>query len=299
MLNIKITFFGSKYNEEQRRQHRHTRQKTAEQYYYEQLNSRKKHAVYEMTLGIYNDEIDKDLKKDIMLDFIKGWEERNPNLELIGIYFHDDEESKDTHYHLDFICKASGYTTGMPLRNGLDKALTQQGFKSISTKNTAQIQWERRENDELERLCNLRGIEVSHPMREAKQKYKHLPTETYKAMKKNEEAEKKANKLLKKRRKNRLPFVSAKEYEAVAYLAECTEETKERERQNKEEARRLSVIRAAQLEEDRRLKAEKEAQDRKTRELLQREREIEKLEELHKKPEREEPERDNGLERTR
>ena len=48
---------------------------------------------------------------------------------------------------------------------------------------TAQIQWEKRENQYLEKLCNQRGITVEHPQIEG---VKHLETENYKLVKENE-----------------------------------------------------------------------------------------------------------------
>ena len=58
----------------------------------------------------------------------------------------------------------------------MDKALGQQSFHKEG-KATAQIKWEKRENTELEKLCNSFGIDVEHPLIEGR---KHLDTERYK-----------------------------------------------------------------------------------------------------------------------
>ena len=54
-------------------------------------------------------------------DGIPSFEERNPNLELIGAYIHMDEASP--HMHFDYIPVATGYKQGLLKRNGLDRAM--------------------------------------------------------------------------------------------------------------------------------------------------------------------------------
>ena len=64
----------------------------------------------------------------------------------------------------------------MTTQSALVKALGQQGFHKEG-KATAQIKWEKRENTELEKLCNSFGIDVEHPLIECR---KHIETERYK-----------------------------------------------------------------------------------------------------------------------
>ena len=96
-----------------------------------------------------------------MLQFVDEWSTMNPNLELIGAYYHADEQG-EPHVHLDYIPVAEGYTRGLKTQNGLVKALEQQGFEKDG-KRTAQIQWEARENKRLEQICNKHGLTVDHP----------------------------------------------------------------------------------------------------------------------------------------
>ena len=49
--------------------------------------------------------------KEALVQYVKGFEERNPNLKLIGAYIHMDEASP--HLHLDYIPVAQGYTRGL------------------------------------------------------------------------------------------------------------------------------------------------------------------------------------------
>ncbi len=133
-----------------------------------------KHTCYEMIIGVYG-EVDQKTSHEILKDFYNSWKERNPNLELIGAYYHADEEGQP-HVHLDYIPVAHGYTRGMEVQTGLVKALGEMGFEKDG-KRTAQIQWEARENKYLEDLCIKRGLVVEHP-KEADRI--HLETSKYK-----------------------------------------------------------------------------------------------------------------------
>lgn len=144
--------------------------------YYNKVNQdEKKHPVYEMIVGVYGG-VSADTSKQIMRDFVDGWKQRNPNLELIGAYYHADEEG-EPHIHLDYIPVAKGYTRGMKVQNGLVKALGQQGFVKQG-KETAQIQWQKSENLALEEICMNYGIEVEHPQKN--KGVEHLHTEAFK-----------------------------------------------------------------------------------------------------------------------
>lgn len=163
-----------KYNAKQKRADRRITD-----YYKAICEDKKKHAVYEMIVAIGNREntIDAVLGYKILRKFVDGWSDRNPNLELIGAYYHADEEGVP-HVHLDYIPVAHGYNRGMETQSALVKALEQQAGFEKNGKETAQIQWQRRENAHLEKLCYEIGIEVEHPLIADR---KHLDTDTYKA----------------------------------------------------------------------------------------------------------------------
>lgn len=153
-------------------------------YYNTVKKSVKKHTAYEMIIGVYTPELkdsntlNKELGKGIMQEFVDDWHSRNPNLELIGAYYHADEQGQP-HVHIDYIPVAHGYTRGMQTQTGLNKAFTEMGFAKKG-RLTPQIQWEQRENTYLEDLCCAKGLEVEHPKKE---NAKHIDTETYKAEK--------------------------------------------------------------------------------------------------------------------
>lgn len=167
------------YNEGQTRADRQIKN-----YYNTIRDDAKKHTSYEMIIGIYGKDengvfqCSEEQGKEIMRAFVDGWKERNPNFELIGAYYHADEQG-DPHCHIDYIPVAHGYSRGMETQTGLVKALGEMGFEKQG-KITAQMQWQKRENDYLSQLCQDRGLEVAHPTQEHRE---HLRTETYKAQK--------------------------------------------------------------------------------------------------------------------
>ena len=175
-----------RYNARQKREDRKIKN------YYSQIEKdEKKHPVYEMIIGIYGkDEYGYPVCShwegyEIMKEFFRGWEDRNPNLELIGAYYHADEDG-EPHVHLDYIPVAHGYKNGMDTQNGLVKALGEMGFFK-SGKRTAQIQWEARENQLLEDLCRSKNLLVSHPEKDGS---RHLHTDLYKAKQELEQTNK-------------------------------------------------------------------------------------------------------------
>lgn len=157
--------------------------------------------------------LDREIGKEILREFIRDWPKRNPNLKLIGVYYHGDEVG-DPHIHVDYVpvargygwgmdvdelkalgvqyvsdtdFNAHGYKNGLPLQNSMDKALYEQGtyvdenhevqhlFEGKGMKDTCQIQWQERERMYLDDLCAQRGIEVVHP----RTGDSHLDTRTY------------------------------------------------------------------------------------------------------------------------
>lgn len=157
-------------------------------YYNTICKDKKKHPVYEMIIGVYGKSengspiCSAEQGKAIMQKFVEDWSRRNPNLELIGAYYHADEDG-EPHVHLDYVPVAHGYTRGMETQTGLVKALGEQGFEK-NGKATAQIQWEKRENDYLTSLCEGVGLTVIHPQIEGK---KHIETQAFKLQKQIEE----------------------------------------------------------------------------------------------------------------
>lgn len=159
-------------------------------YYNDICKDKKKHPVYEMIIGIYGKNEDgtsicsAEQGKEIMREFVDTWKRRNPNLALIGAYYHADEEG-EPHVHLDYIPVAHGYSRGLQTQTGLVKALEEQGITKTG-KETAQILWEKQENDYLTALCESAGLTVNHPRAEGRM---HLDTQTLKLKTRAEQLE--------------------------------------------------------------------------------------------------------------
>ena len=115
----------------------------------------------------------REIAKECLLEYIEGFENRNPGLELIGAYIHMDEASP--HMHFDYIPVAEGYKTGVQKRNSLDRAMRnliavrtgseyspRPDEKDASGKCTdnATKQWKEMERAHFKKICIRRGLAV-------------------------------------------------------------------------------------------------------------------------------------------
>lgn len=175
------------YNEKQKRKDR----RIDTNYLKTIQEDKNKHPVYEVIVGVYAQEetvIHEREARDILREFYDNWQKRNPNLEIVGAYYHADEQGSEPHLHIDYVPVAKYTKHGAKLQNGLVKALEQQGIelqKSDKENNipwkTAQTQWQDKEREVFDELCRARGYTVEHPVIEGKkEKVEHLDTQIYK-----------------------------------------------------------------------------------------------------------------------
>ena len=115
--------------------------------------------------------------KEALVKYVEGFEERNPNLKLIGAYIHMDEASP--HLHLDYVPVAHGYSRGLSTRNSLDRAMKEMGFapENESRKNNATKLWKESERSYFGEICRSMGIEVEMERQSTR---KNLSVEEYK-----------------------------------------------------------------------------------------------------------------------
>lgn len=125
----------------------------------------------------FQDPQTRERAKEALVKYVEGFEERNPNLKLIGAYIHMDEASP--HLHLDYVPVANGYSRGLETRNSLDKAMKQMGFQpeNESRKNNATKLWKESERAVFGEICRGLGLEVEP---ERKSDRKSLTVEEYK-----------------------------------------------------------------------------------------------------------------------
>ncbi len=150
--------------------------------YYNQIcNDAKRNLVYELICAIGNkdDRPPDELGKQILREYAEDFIESNPNLAVIGLYYHNDEEGTP-HVHIDYIPLKFDCKRGMSVQNSLTGALEQMGYKSKTHKLTAQMQWTKEQNRRLESICRKHGLDIVHPL--VDKKIEHLDTQQYKAV---------------------------------------------------------------------------------------------------------------------
>ena len=99
------------------------------------------------------------LAKEILDEYARTFQERNPNLILFNAVLHMDEATP--HLHMDYIPVAHGYKTGLSTRNRLAKGLQEMGIEPAKGKNDNEtMHWQQREREYLTDLCHKRGLEI-------------------------------------------------------------------------------------------------------------------------------------------
>lgn len=160
----------------------------------EKLSKNAKKPVYEMIyqIGGKDNPISDEMAKKILSEIALSFEERNPNLFVVCSALHMDEES--VHLHISYVPVAYDCTKGPRVQNSLTNALKQQGISNISHSQTAQMFWEKRENEYLEELVQKAGYEVIHP--QAGKMVEHLSVEEFKVKKDIEAARQELNRVI-------------------------------------------------------------------------------------------------------
>ena len=82
-------------------------------------------------------------------DFMKNFQERNPQLYVFSAHLHLDEATP--HLHIDFVPYTTGSKRGLDTRVSLKQALAVQGFSGGSRGDTEWSQWVKSEKEQLAR----------------------------------------------------------------------------------------------------------------------------------------------------
>lgn len=164
-------YFGNAIDEYNRTQKRKDRLKSVDKYLFElRENEHKKGAekpFYEIvvqigdknTCNILNNKEQAENAKNVLIEYIKGWQDRNPNLRVFNATIHMDETTP--HLHLDYIPVATGYKQGIKVRNSLSKALECQGLgKGVGRNDNASIRWQKQEREVIKDLAINHGFEI-------------------------------------------------------------------------------------------------------------------------------------------
>ena len=103
--------------------------------------------------------MDAKAASEILDEYGRSFQERNPNLYLFNAVLHMDEATP--HLHLDYIPVAHGYKSKLHTRNSLTKALQEMGITpAVSKTDNETTHWQEREREYIKGLCLEREIEV-------------------------------------------------------------------------------------------------------------------------------------------
>ena len=167
--------------------------------YYEKIrNSKQEKPFHELILQIGDKENmsaeseNGQLARQILDEYYRGFQERNPNLKVFSAHLHMDEATP--HLHIDFVPFTTGSKRGLDTRVSLKQALAAQGFKGGTRGDTEWNQWVSAEKSSLAFVMERRGIEWEHKgMHE-----KHLSVLDYKKQEREKEIMVLDNKLAEK-----------------------------------------------------------------------------------------------------
>ena len=149
------------YNEKQTRADRRI-----ENYYEKIRNSKQEKPFHELILQIGDKENmsaeseNGQLARQVLDEYYRGFQERNPNLKVFSAHLHMDEATP--HLHIDFVPFTTGSKRGLDTRVSLKQALAAQGFKGGTRGDTEWNQWVSAEKSALAFVMERHGIEWEH-----------------------------------------------------------------------------------------------------------------------------------------
>lgn len=147
-----------RYNEKQTRNDR-----KIENYYDKIRSSKQEKPFHELIIQIGNkDDMAAEsengtLAEKILDEYIKGFQERNPNLRVFSAHLHMDEATP--HLHIDFVPFTTSSKRGLDTRVSLKQALLSQGFKGTSKGDTEWNRWVQSEKEMLAEIMLQHDIE--------------------------------------------------------------------------------------------------------------------------------------------
>lgn len=167
--------------------------------YYEKIcNSKQEKPFHELILQIGDKEnmsAESEnglLAKQVLDEYYKRFQERNPQLKVFSSHLHMDEATP--HLHIDFVPFTTGSKRGLDTRVSLKQALAAQGFKGGTRGDTEWSQWVQSEKEQLAIVMERHGIEWEHKGTHEK----HLSVLDYKKQERTKEIEQLDTKLAEK-----------------------------------------------------------------------------------------------------
>lgn len=150
-----------------------------------------------------------ELAKEMLDEYMKSFDERNPNMKVFNAVLHLDEATP--HLHIDFVPICTNQSRGLSTRVSLKRALAEQGISASSRKKSEWAVWKDAEFEYMTKILRKHGFErdVKNIHRE------HLTVDEYKDF-----AEKKAailaiNKQINELKKKKPTELTAEEFELL------------------------------------------------------------------------------------
>lgn len=132
--------------------------------YYEKIRQSKQEKLFHEVIFQIGNKDDMNAKseegklaREILIDFMKDYQKRNPNLYVFSAHLHMDEETP--HIHIDFVPFIRGSKRGLDTRVSLKGALAEQGFKGGTRGATEWNQWIEAEKLELSKVMERYGVQ--------------------------------------------------------------------------------------------------------------------------------------------
>ena len=117
-----------------------------------------------------------EMAKQMLDEYMKDFQKRNPNLYVFNAVLHLDEASP--HIHIDFIpFYTKGRTNGLTKGVSMKAALDEQGFKSSGRKVNRLVAWEAAERNAMETILHNH----KYVRAEKNDFHKHMTVEEYKS----------------------------------------------------------------------------------------------------------------------
>ncbi|MDE6133181.1 MAG: plasmid recombination protein, partial [Oscillospiraceae bacterium] len=148
----------AEYNAKQKRKDR-----IIKDYYDHIFHSKQEKPFYELIIQVGNKDDtpcnsdDGKLAAQILIEFEKEFQKRNPHIRVFNSVLHMDEHTP--HLHIDFVPFSTNQKRGLSTRNALTKALEQQGFIAKGRFDTSSKLWIDSEKEKLSEIMKRYGIE--------------------------------------------------------------------------------------------------------------------------------------------
>lgn len=115
-----------------------------------------------------------DAAKEMLDEYMKDFEKRNPNMKVFNAVMHLDEATP--HLHIDFVPICHSPNRGVPVRVSLKGALKEQGMSAESLRNSEWAVWAKSEKSTLSEILRKHNFGVQ----KKNVKHSHMEVDEYK-----------------------------------------------------------------------------------------------------------------------